>query len=81
MFSKSARFLVQGAEACLARLPAHRPIFSDTGLEAAVWTKPKIGTAPTDCVFGPRMCARAEIEGIDKLVSSMERTRPGNMII
>ncbi len=75
VFSKSARFLVQGAEACLATLPAHRPVdfhISLNGLDAEVWTKPKIGTAPTDFAFGPRVCARAEIDMISKLVLSME---------
>ncbi len=65
--------------------PAHtqtsRFYMSDSGLEAEVWTKPKIGIAPTECVFGPRVCAREDSISIDKLVTNMEKSRAGNKII
>ncbi len=84
VFSKSARFLVKGAEACLASLPTHRPVdfqVSVNGLDAEVWAKPKVGTAPTEQVFGPMICAREEAQRIAGLVDQMEKDWPGHRII
>lgn len=83
-FSKSARFLVHGATACLAAIPTHRPVdykISVNGLDAEVWSRPKVTSTPTEAVFGPQCCDHDRIKAIEEVVRGIEDRHPGQRII